>query len=238
MEALRLLGLDDAACRRIGIDIYKVGMVWPLPLHDALTFASGKREILVVEEKRGIIESQFKEYFYDFPGRKPERMVGKHDEHGNRLISWTGELSPRMLAPIVAKRLDALFPGLALVSRAKTLAPSPSRIISMAGSMRTPYFCSGCPHNSSTKVPEGSEALAGIGCHFMASWMDRNTSSLIQMGGEGVNWAASSRFTGAATCSRTSAKAPTITRDQWRSANRSPPAPILHTRSSTTTPSP
>src|SRR5262245_6792999 len=196
MEALRLLGLDEAACRRIGIDISKVGSVSPLRLQDPLTFASGKREILVLEEKRGIIESQFKEYFYDFPGRKPERMVGKHDEHGNRLISWTGELSPRMLAPIVAKRLDALFPGLALVSRAKTLVPSPSRIISMEGSMRTPYFCSGCPHNSSTKVPEGSEALAGIGCHFMASWMDRNTSSLIQMGGEGVNWAASSRFTG------------------------------------------
>ena len=196
MEALRLLGLDEAACRRIGLDIYKVGMVWPLALHDALEFVTGKREILVVEEKRGIIESQFKEYFYDYPGRKPDRMVGKHDETGARLIPWTGELSPRLLAPVVAARLDAIFSGLDLVSRADRLTPEAGRLISVPGATRTPYFCSGCPHNSSTRVPEGSQALAGIGCHFMASWMDRETTSLIQMGGEGVNWAASSRFTG------------------------------------------
>ena len=196
MEALRLLGLDAAACRRIGIDIYKVGMVWPLALHDALEFVKDKREILVVEEKRGIIESQFKEYFYDFPGRKPERMVGKHDEHGNRLIPWTGELSPRQLAPLIARRLDAIFPGLQLSERAAPLMPATDRMIEIAGATRTPYFCSGCPHNTSTKVPDGSQALAGIGCHFMASWMDRHTTSLIQMGGEGVNWVASQRFTG------------------------------------------
>ena len=196
MEALRLIGLDEAACRRIGIDIYKVGMVWPLALHDAMEFVTGKREILVVEEKRGIIESQFKEYFYDYPGAKPERMVGKHDETGARLISWIGELSPRALAGVLARRLDPLFPGLDLAARAAALTPAAERTINVAGATRTPYFCSGCPHNTSTKVPAGSKALAGIGCHFMASWMDRDTSSLIQMGGEGVNWAASSRFTG------------------------------------------
>jgi indolepyruvate ferredoxin oxidoreductase len=196
MEAMRLIGLDEAACRRLGIDIYKVGMVWPLALHDAMTFVTGKREILVVEEKRGIIESQFKEYFYDYPGAKPERMVGKHDETGARLISWIGELSPRALADVLARRLDPIFPELGLTGRAAALAPDQQRVISVAGATRTPYFCSGCPHNTSTKVPEGSKALAGIGCHFMASWMDRETSSLIQMGGEGVNWAASSRFTG------------------------------------------
>jgi indolepyruvate ferredoxin oxidoreductase len=196
MEALRLIGLDEATCRRIGIDVYKVGMVWPLALHDAMAFVGGKREILVVEEKRGIIESQFKEYFYDYPGSKPERMIGKHDETGARLISWTGELSPRALAGVLARRLDPIFPELGLASRAAALAPEPQRAITIAGATRTPYFCSGCPHNTSTKVPEGSKALAGIGCHFMASWMDRETSSLIQMGGEGVNWAASSRFTG------------------------------------------
>ncbi len=196
MEALRLLGLDEAACRRHGIDIYKVGMVWPLALHDALEFVKGKREILVVEEKRGIIESQFKEYFYDYPGSKPERMVGKHDETGAKLIPWTGELSPRFLAGVLAKRLDPIFPDLSLADRAATLIPDPERVIAVPGATRTPYFCSGCPHNTSTKVPEGSKALAGIGCHFMASWMDRETSSLIQMGGEGVNWAASSKFTG------------------------------------------
>ncbi len=196
MEALRLLGLDEGESRRLGIDVYKVGMVWPLPLHDALDFVRGKREILVVEEKRGIIESQFKEYFYDYPGAKPDRMIGKHDETGARLIPWTGELSPGFLAGIVATRLDAIFPGLDLRARAALLVPEASRLISVPGATRTPYFCSGCPHNTSTRVPEGSQALAGIGCHFMASWMDRETTSLIQMGGEGVNWAASSLFTG------------------------------------------
>jgi len=196
MEGLRLIGLDERACRSLGIDIYKVGMVWPLALHDAMTFVTGKREILVVEEKRGIIESQFKEYFYDYPGSKPERMVGKHDETGARLISWTGELSPRALVDVLARRLDPLFPELKLKQRAAALVPDAQRMITVAGATRTPYFCSGCPHNTSTRVPEGSKALAGIGCHFMASWMDRETSSLIQMGGEGVNWAASSRFTG------------------------------------------
>jgi indolepyruvate ferredoxin oxidoreductase len=196
MEALRLLGLTETECRRLGIDIYKVGMVWPLAHHDALEFVREKREILVIEEKRGIIESQFKEYFYDYPGHKPERMVGKNDENNAPLVPWVGELSPRSLAPIVARRLDAIFPGLDLQSRAEKLVPKNAGIVEISGATRTPYFCSGCPHNTSTKVPEGSHALAGIGCHFMASWMDRETTSLIQMGGEGVNWVASSLFTG------------------------------------------
>ncbi|MEP9350717.1 indolepyruvate ferredoxin oxidoreductase family protein [Xanthobacter sp. KR7-225] len=196
MEALRLLGLDEAACRARGIDIYKVGMVWPLARRDALAFVAGKQEVLVVEEKRGIVESQFKEYFYDHPGRKPARMVGKFDEAGRPLVPWTGELSPRALADILARRLDAFFPDLRLAARAAAQARARDSIISVPGVTRTPYFCSGCPHNISTRVPEGSKALAGIGCHFMASWMDRDTSSLIQMGGEGVNWVAASKFTG------------------------------------------
>ena len=196
MEALRLLGLDEARCRALGIDIYKVGMVWPLARRDALGFVRGKREVVVIEEKRGIIESQFKEYFYDWPGDKPQRMVGKHDETGRRLIPWTGELSPKQLLPLIAKRLDGVFGGEEFGARAAKIVAVPLISLSDPGATRTPYFCSGCPHNSSTKVPEGSKALAGIGCHFMASWMDRETSSLIQMGGEGVNWAASSRFTG------------------------------------------
>lgn len=195
MEALRLLGLDEQRCRQLGIDVYKVGMVWPLAHHDALSFVRGKREILVIEEKRGIIESQFKEYFYDYPGTKPQRMVGKQDENGRPLVPWTGELSPRLLAGIVARRLDSIFPGNGFVQRAAQLLARDNPI-SVEGPVRTPYFCSGCPHNTSTRVPDGSRAQAGIGCHFMASWMDRNTSSLIQMGGEGVNWVASSRFTG------------------------------------------
>ena len=196
MEALRLLGIDETECRELGIDIYKVGMVWPLARRDALDFVRGKEEVLVIEEKRGIIESQFKEYFYDWPGDKPKRMVGKRDENGERLVPWTGELSPRQLVPIVAGRLEAVFPGRGFAERAARILSEPAISLSVEGATRTPYFCSGCPHNTSTKVPEGSKALAGIGCHFMASWMDRETTSLIQMGGEGVNWAASSLFTG------------------------------------------
>ncbi|WP_424984889.1 indolepyruvate ferredoxin oxidoreductase family protein [Microbulbifer sp. S227A] len=196
MEALRLLGLDETACRRLGIDIYKVGMVWPLAHRDALNFVSGKREVLVVEEKRGIIESQFKEHFYDWPGAKPERMVGKYDSQMNPLIPWTGELSPLLLAPIVAARLDRFFPDENLPAKARTLTDTPPVLLNVPGATRTPYFCSGCPHNTSTKVPEGSTAASGIGCHVMASWMDRDTVGYAQMGGEGVPWTVASKFNG------------------------------------------
>ncbi|SEB77413.1 indolepyruvate ferredoxin oxidoreductase [Nitratireductor aquibiodomus] len=196
MEALRLLGIGEAECRQLGIDIYKVGMVWPLARRAALDFVKDKQEVLVIEEKRGIVESQFKEYFYDWPGHKPHAMVGKRDEDGERLVPWTGELSPRLLLPIVARRLEGIFPGNGFIARAEKILATPAISLQVEGATRTPYFCSGCPHNTSTKVPEGSQALAGIGCHFMASWMDRETTSLIQMGGEGVNWAASSLFTG------------------------------------------
>ncbi|RLA33133.1 MAG: pyruvate ferredoxin oxidoreductase [Gammaproteobacteria bacterium] len=196
MEALRLLGIDKKEARRIGLDIYKVGMVWPLAHDAALDFVRGKREVLVVEEKRGLIESQFKEYFYDYPGRKPERMVGKEDEDGETLVPWIGELSPIQLAGIVARRLDAAVTGLNLTSRANSLRDTGARIIEISGASRTPYFCSGCPHNTSTRLPKGSKALAGIGCHFMANWMNRDTDGLIQMGGEGINWVTRSMFNG------------------------------------------
>ena len=196
MEALRLLGIDQSAAQRIGIDVYKVGMVWPLEPKGALDFVQQKNEVLVVEEKRGIIESQFKEYFYDYPGRKPKRMVGKEDQAGKRLVPWVGELSPVQLAGIVARRLDAEFTGLNLTERADRLLSGGGHVINIEGATRTPYFCSGCPHNTSTKLPEGSQALAGIGCHFMANWMERDTDGLIQMGGEGVNWISRSKFNG------------------------------------------
>lgn len=196
MEALRLLGIDQREAHRLGIDVYKVGMVWPLAHDSALDFVRGKHEVLVVEEKRGLIESQLKEYFYDYPGRKPERMVGKEDENSDTLVPWTGELSPIQLAGIVARRLDKAMKGLKLTERADRLLNSQSGIIDISGATRTPYFCSGCPHNTSTKVPEGSSALAGIGCHFMANWMDRDNDGLIQMGGEGINWIPRSLFNG------------------------------------------
>jgi indolepyruvate ferredoxin oxidoreductase len=196
MEALRLLGIDRDAARRIGIDVYKVGMVWPLEHDGALEFVKNKREVLVIEEKRGIIESQFKEYFYDWPGRKPERMVGKFDENEQSLVPWVGELSPVEVAGIVARRLDKAFRGLNLTERADKLLNERAPAIRIEGATRMPYFCSGCPHNTSTRLPEGSTALAGIGCHFMASWMERDTEGLIQMGGEGVNWVTRSKFNG------------------------------------------
>ncbi|MGH8195276.1 MAG: indolepyruvate ferredoxin oxidoreductase family protein, partial [Woeseiaceae bacterium] len=196
MEALRLLGIDRNEARRLGLDVFKVGMVWPLAHDAALDFVRDKREVLVVEEKRGIIESQFKEYFYDYPGRKPERMIGKEDETGNRLVPWVGELSPLELAASVASRLDRAMPGHDFTARASGLRAGGSNVIRITGASRTPYFCSGCPHNTSTRLPEGSKALAGIGCHFMANWMDRDTEGLIQMGGEGINWVTRSRFNG------------------------------------------
>ncbi len=194
MEALALLGIDRPRARAIGLDIYKVGIVWPLENAGAERFMAGKEEVLVVEEKRGIIESQLKEYIYDRAVAKPRLILGKHDETNASLISWVDELSPSGLAPIIAARLTKVFPDLdfsaplARLAKLSEISPAPG------SAKRQPYFCSGCPHNTSTKVPEGSKALAGIGCHFMASWMDRETSSLIQMGGEGVNWAAKSLF--------------------------------------------
>ncbi|WBU60159.1 indolepyruvate ferredoxin oxidoreductase family protein [Paracoccus albus] len=196
MEALRLLGLDEDECRRLGIDIYKVGMVWPLARQDALRFVRNKDEVLIVEEKRGIIESQFKEHFYDWPGDKPQAMVGKHDETGAALIPFSGELSPRLLAPIIAERLHRHFPAEDLPARAAALAQVPDLTLNVSGATRTPYFCSGCPHNTSTKLPDGSMAASGIGCHVMASWMDRNTVGYAQMGGEGVPWIARQAFNG------------------------------------------
>lgn len=196
MEALRLLGLNESRCRALGIDIYKVGMVWPLARRQALDFVRGKEEVLVVEEKRGIIESQFKEAFYDWPGDKPQRMVGKYDSRGEPLIPWTGELTPHLLIPILAARLDRFFPDEDLPEKAREITRAPAIELTLPGATRTPYFCSGCPHNSSTRVPEGSQAASGIGCHVMASWMNRETVGYAQMGGEGVPWVASSMFNG------------------------------------------
>ena len=199
MEALSLLGIDKQRAADIGIDVYKVGLVWPLEHEGAISFMTGKQEILVVEEKRGIIESQLKEYLYDRAALKPRLILGKHDENGDELISWVDELSPSTLAPILARRISKLLPQSQFDAHLRELATADeNRIFSLESSDKTatrvPYFCSGCPHNSSTKVPDGSRALAGIGCHFMAAWMNRDTSDLIQMGGEGVNWASKSLF--------------------------------------------
>jgi len=194
LEALAMLGVNEARARAIGLDIYKIGIVWPLENEGAERFMAGKEEVLVVEEKRGIIESQLKEYLYDRATSKPKLILGKHDENGAPLISWVEEFTPSMLAPIIADRLKRIFPDLDFSEALARLDRTAAKSGALNGAKRIPYFCPGCPHNTSTKVPEGSKALAGIGCHFMASWMDRDTSSLIQMGGEGVNWASKSMF--------------------------------------------
>lgn len=188
MEALSYLGLGEKECRDLGIDIYKVGMVWPLETQALSEFMVGKKEILVVEEKRGIIESQLKEFIYSHKGKRPDLIVGKFDENDNDLISWTAELSPSYLAPLIAMRLQGVLGNLNLVPCLSALTDTGISAKDPGNVARMPYFCSGCPHNSSTKLPDGSEAMAGIGCHFMANWMDKSTEGLIQMGGEGINW--------------------------------------------------
>ncbi len=195
MEALALLGLPEERLQALGIEIYKIGLVWPLERKGILDFVHGKQEILVIEEKRGIIESQIKEAMSE-PDRPGEVLItGKQDENGQPLIPYVGELSPSLLASFLAARLHRLF-DLSFTDELQQINESGVTVKDPGGVRRMPYFCSGCPHNRSTHVPEGSKALAGIGCHFMASWMGRKTESLIQMGGEGVNWASKSRFTG------------------------------------------
>ncbi|GHF72174.1 indolepyruvate ferredoxin oxidoreductase family protein [Seohaeicola zhoushanensis] len=194
MEALRLLGIDEPACARLGIDIYKVGLVYPLARRDITAFCAGVEEILVVEEKRGLIETQLRDYLYDDPKRP--MIAGKTDETGAPLIPWTGELSPTLLVNRIADRLDRMFPGEGFAARGAGLLRNAPPVIQIPGATRTPYFCSGCPHNTSTRVPEGSQAMSGIGCHFMASWMGRDTTSVIFMGAEGANWAGVAPFTG------------------------------------------
>ncbi|MBE9399408.1 indolepyruvate ferredoxin oxidoreductase family protein [Pontibacterium sp. N1Y112] len=193
MAALELLGLDEEKCRALGLDIYKVGLVWPLERSGAMDFVRGKQEVLVVEEKRGIIESQIKEYMSAPDETINVTVVGKKDENGEPLIPYVGELGPNMLARYVADRITQLL-GSDFREQLAEVGVRGSTVCDPGGVRRLPYFCSGCPHNSSTKVPEGSRAQAGIGCHFMASWMNRKTESLIQMGGEGVNWISKSRY--------------------------------------------
>ncbi|TWG87034.1 indolepyruvate ferredoxin oxidoreductase [Cupriavidus gilardii J11] len=210
-QALADLGLDDDTCRRIGIRLLKVGCVWPLDAHDARSFATGLEEILVVEEKRQILEYALKEELYNWREDVRPRVYGKFDERDNEGGEWSvprgnwllpahHELSPALIAKAIARRLErAELPAdvreriaarIALIE-AKEREASRPRVTAE----RKPWFCSGCPHNTSTRVPEGSRAVAGIGCHYMAMWMDRRTDTFSQMGGEGVAWLGQMHFT-------------------------------------------
>ncbi|VWC44944.1 2-oxoacid ferredoxin oxidoreductase [Burkholderia lata] len=195
MEALRRLDLTVADLDAAGVRIYKVGLSYPLEMTRVETFVDGLAEVLVIEEKGPVIEQQIKDYLYNRTEGARPRVLGKHDAAGACLLSELGELRPSRILPVFADWLARHKPALDRRERVVDLV-APQILSNEADAVkRTPYFCSGCPHNTSTKVPEGSIAQAGIGCHFMASWMERDTTGLIQMGGEGVDWAAHAMFT-------------------------------------------
>ena len=193
LEVFRRLDISLAALAAAGVRLYKVGLAYPLETTRLDAFAAGLGEILVIEEKAGLVEQQLRDLFYNRAVRP--RIVGKRDAAGKPLVSALGELRPSRLIEIVAGWLAASFPQ--LDRRALVVDFTVPSLLSNEGDSvkRVPYFCAGCPHNTSTRVPEGSRAQAGIGCHFMASWMDRDTAGLIQMGGEGVDWVSHSQFT-------------------------------------------
>jgi indolepyruvate ferredoxin oxidoreductase len=195
MEVLRRLELDPDALAAAGVRVYKVGLVFPLEPTRVLEFAQGLEELLVIEEKAPVVERQLKELLFHLPDAQRPRVAGKAAPDGTPLLSPLGELRPSRIMPVVADWLARLNPM--LDRRALVVDFTMPVLLSNEADAvrRQPYFCSGCPHNRSTVVPEGSRAQPGIGCHFMASWMDRNTAGLIQMGGEGVDWAAHARFT-------------------------------------------
>ena len=196
-QALDDLGLDAAEAARLGLALYKVGMSWPLEPEGAARFAEGLEEILVVEEKRGFVESQLKEILYNaVPAARP-RVLGKTDEAGRPLLRASGELEPTGVAEALAARLARFGESARLESRLARLRAKREALAAAepAAIERLPYFCSGCPHNTSTRVPEGSRALAGIGCHYMAQWMERETATFTHMGGEGANWIGQAPFT-------------------------------------------
>nr|HET7857556.1 indolepyruvate ferredoxin oxidoreductase family protein [Caldimonas sp.] len=193
LEVFRRLDIPLAALADAGVRIHKVGLAYPVEPTRLEAFAEGLDEILVVEEKAGLVEQQLRDLFYNRAVRP--KVVGKRDAEGRPLVSELGELRPSRLIEIVAAWLANRFP--ALDRRHLVRDFTVPELLANEGDAvkRVPYFCAGCPHNTSTKVPEGSRAQAGIGCHFMASWMDRDTEGLIQMGGEGVDWISHAMFT-------------------------------------------
>jgi indolepyruvate ferredoxin oxidoreductase len=199
MEVLRRLNISTASLAQAGVRLYKVGLSFPLEPSRIKDFAKGLREILVIEEKGAIVETQLRELFYNAPADARPALIGKLDRQGKPLVSSIGELRPSRLIEIVGAWLAEHFPEnkafdqyLPQVCEFTPIVLAPSAADSVK---RLPYFCAGCPHNTSTKVPEGSTARAGIGCHFMANWMDRSTVGLVQMGGEGVDWVSHAMFT-------------------------------------------
>ncbi|SNT64184.1 indolepyruvate ferredoxin oxidoreductase [Tardiphaga sp. OK246] len=199
-QALRELGITEEVAAKIGLRLYKIGMPWPLEPEGVRKFAVGLDEIFIVEERREIVENQVKQELFNWRDDVRPRIVGKMDSHDHRFLPFAEELSVAKVATSLVDRLLAMEidPEIAALLRAKAdwfHGREASQVQNVVPITRTPYFCSGCPHNTSTKVPEGSRALAGIGCHFMTLWMDRSTETFTHMGGEGVPWTGIAPFT-------------------------------------------
>ncbi len=195
MEALQELGIDAAVAADIGLRVYKVGMPWPLEPDGMRGFAEGLEEVLVIEEKREFIEHQLKWQLYNWRESVRPRVTGKHDENGQWLFSPDNELTPGVIAQVIAARIQKYHDTDSIRARLAFFADQGIKADAYETPVkRSPYFCSGCPHNTSTKPPEGARNLAGIGCHIMALWMDR-AETFTQMGGEGVTWVGEAPFT-------------------------------------------
>lgn len=210
-QALDDLGIDEQRAAQIGIRLYKIGMVWPLEAEGVRHFAEGLEEILVVEEKRQLLEYQLKEELYNWRIDVRPRVVGKFDEkgewslvesggrvdHGKWLLPAAGELTPAMIARAIASRIGRFHTSETIKARLEFLEGKEKALASKTFAIdRVPTFCPGCPHNTSTNLPEGSRAVAGIGCHYMVTWMpERGTATFSHMGGEGVAWVGQSPFT-------------------------------------------
>jgi indolepyruvate ferredoxin oxidoreductase len=198
VAALDALGLDAARLGALGVSVYKPGLIWPLDPLGLAAFARGQRELLIVEEKAAFLETQTAHVLYNLPDAERPRLAGKQDAAGAALLPADVVLEPLEIARVVGARLVAL--GLADAALRERLATLEARLADAAGrpaepGQRTPYCCAGCPHNSSTKVPTGSVAFAGIGCHTMAIYMNRTTLPPTQMGGEGLTWVGMAPFT-------------------------------------------
>ena len=192
-QALDDLGIDEVRANELGLRLLKLGCVSPLVPQELRTFAQGLDLIIVVEEKRSLIEAQLREELYGTPDQPV--CIGKKDEQGNWLFPAKGALDPNDIAVAIGERLLRYHADSDLVARVAQLKHAQSVLQTTQDvSGRTPYFCSGCPHSSSTKVPEGSRAYAGIGCHYLVQWMDRETEGFTQMGGEGANWVGEAPF--------------------------------------------
>ncbi len=193
IEALDMLGIDEVAAADLGLALLKVGCTWPVSAQRIRAFTSGLELVMVVEEKRGLIEPQVKELLYG--SANAPAIIGKADEEGATLFRAPGALEPVQVALELGRRLLARRPNERLAARVEELERRRHRLMEITDvAVRSPYFCAGCPHNSSTRVPEGSRAYAGIGCHYMAQWMDRSTEGYTQMGGEGANWIGEASF--------------------------------------------